>query len=81
MRPDNDMIEIMARIVRQYPQFLEFVDRWKQQELDQLPAVHENTALAQGRCLLLQEMHKHLKDAPDITAKRNSPLAANKHTA
>ena len=69
IKPDPEVIQAVALSVRQYPILQEWIDNWRTHELEQLPNVATNTALAQGRCQVLNELHKFLRDAPSISAK------------
>jgi hypothetical protein len=42
---------------------------WYRQELEQLPSVGQNVALAQGRCQVLKELHDLMKKSPEIAAE------------
>jgi hypothetical protein len=48
---------------------VKWIGDWRQGELESLPGNRDNTAVAQGRCLVLAELHKLFQDAPGITAK------------
>lgn len=63
------MVILVAKLVRQYPDFLTFISAWRMGELEQLPNAKENTALMQGRCQVLHELERFMKEAPQATAK------------
>lgn len=69
--PDPKVIKALAVIVRQYPEFLEWLNDWRVIELEKLPHVINNTALQQGRCQVLGELYKFAKEAPE-TVKAKS---------
>jgi hypothetical protein len=69
IKPDHRVTKIMALISRQHPEFLEWLAGWRAHELEQLPHAIEHTALKQGRCQVLGELHKFVKEAPEIAAK------------
>ena len=69
IKPDPEVVHALAPSVHQYPILKEWIDNWRMHELEQLPNVATNTALAQGRCQVLSELHKLLRDAPSISAK------------
>jgi hypothetical protein len=69
MRPTPQQIQMLARVTRQYPEFVEWLDAVRTQELDSLPYVVNNPALAQGRCQVLTEILKLVKDAPNLAAR------------
>lgn len=57
----------MQLIARQFPEFTEFLEQWKQAELEQLPDVVTNTGIAQGRCKVLKELTESFSKAPGWT--------------
>ena len=67
IKPDKRVMKSMQLIARQYPEFVDFLNEWKQSELDQLPDVISNIAVAQGRCKVLKELTKQLSEAPGWT--------------
>jgi hypothetical protein len=68
--PDPRVIKALASAIRQYPEVLEWLREWKDQELENLPYASSTPALAQGRCQVLSELYKFAKEAPSIvTAK------------
>jgi hypothetical protein len=75
IRPEPKVVKLMATIVRQHPDFLEWLEEWRMRELEYLPQAAINTALMQGRCQVLGELYKFAKDAPELAAKssQNSP--------
>jgi hypothetical protein len=72
IRPAPHIIHALAASVRQHPELLEWLLEWKTHELEQLPQVVNNLALAQGRCQVLGELYKLAKDAPTLVAKSSS---------
>lgn len=69
IRPEPEVIHALSATVRQYPVILEWLQAWRQHELEQLPSVTQNMALAQGRCQVLNEVEKLLRSAPEFAAK------------
>lgn len=70
IRPDPEVIEMMAKTVRQFPPLLEWLNQWYHMELERLPTVGpSNVALAQGRCQVLAEVVSLLSKSPDIAAQ------------
>jgi len=67
IKPDERVRKSMQLIARQFPDFTEFLERWKLHELEQLPDVMENTGIAQGRCKVLKELTKTFAEAPGWT--------------
>jgi len=68
-RADPDVIRQLTAIAKQYPAVVQYVSDWRMKELQALPHVGTNTAQAQGRCQVLEELHKLLLEAPTISAK------------
>jgi len=64
--PEPKVIKALALAVRQYPEVLEWLGDWKQQELDSLPYASSTPALSQGRCQVLGELYKFAKESPEI---------------
>lgn len=72
--PAPEVVAAMAGLNRQSPVVLTFLDEWLAAELKALPLVTQNTAIAQGRCQVLLELTKLLKDAPELAdTRRDSP--------
>jgi hypothetical protein len=69
IRPPPEVIKALATSVRQYPIIAEWLKEWRMHELEQLPSVAQNTALAQGRCQILTELSKFVSESPEIAAK------------
>jgi hypothetical protein len=72
IRPDNKVIKALAITARSYPEVLDWLRDWRQHELEQLPMAVNNPAPLQGRCQVLGELYKLVKDAPDLAAKESS---------
>jgi hypothetical protein len=69
IKPEPRAVKMMATVVRQHPEFLEWLDSWRLHELDQLPNALVNTAVSQGRCQVLGELYKFAKQSPELAAK------------
>ena len=69
IRPDAKALHSLAVVNKQYPEILEFIDTWRLHELETLPSVINNVALQQGRCQVLGELAKLIKEAPSTAAK------------
>ena len=52
IRPTPEVTKALAASVRQYPVIAEWFAEWRMHELEQLPNVAQNTALAQGLSLI-----------------------------
>lgn len=68
-RPDPDVVKALALTVRQFPDVQRWIEDWYRHELEQLPSVGQNVALAQGRCQVLKELHDLMKKSPDMAAQ------------
>ena len=64
-RPDPDIHWQLAVIVKSHPHVFTWLNSWYMDELKALPRATANTALAQGRCLVLQELVTLLQEAPE----------------
>lgn len=64
---DDRTRKSMQLIARQFPEFVDYLEYWKKHELEQLPDVVTNTALAQGRCKVLKELTHAFREAPGWT--------------
>lgn len=69
IRPDPKLVKSLAMIVRQYPEFMSWLEEWEMHELRQLPIALNNPAVFQGRCQVLGELVKFAKEAPALAAK------------
>lgn len=74
LKPDLKIIQSFAVIAKQYDLVLEFLDNWYRFELERLPYVTNNLAVSQGRCQVLSELVKLIREAPETVAKQSSPL-------
>ncbi len=69
IRPPDRVMQGLAAVAKQYPEIVEFLDEWKQHELETLPCVTNNVTLQQGRCQVLGEISKLVREAPTTVAK------------
>lgn len=67
LKPDNRTMKSMQIIARQFPEFVDFLEAWKLNELETLPDVVDNPGVAQGRCKVLKELTRTFKEAPGWT--------------
>jgi hypothetical protein len=68
-RPEPDVVKALAMAGHQFPELSRWIEGWFRQELEQLPSVGQNVALAQGRCQVLKELHDLMKKSPDMAAQ------------
>ena len=69
IRPDLNVVKSLATVERQHTDILKWLEAWRKHELEQLPNVTQNEALAQGRCQILAELIKLIKESPEYAAK------------
>lgn len=69
IKPDPKVVKAFAVTARQYPEILEFLKEWRFHELEQLPHAVNNAALMQGRCQVLGELYRLVKESPELAAK------------
>lgn len=69
MRPQPETTKALALAVRQFPEIQRWVDDWCAHEMEQLPSVGQNVALAQGRCQVLKELRDIMKKALELATK------------
>lgn len=79
-RPDPSTITALAQTAMQHPQVRDWISDWCRQEMEQLPAVVNNVALAQGRCQVLKELRDLVEKAPALAAQPDPRVAAHTHT-
>ena len=61
MRFSPEELQSLARVGRQYPEVTELLNRWRQDELEQLLlAPEKNTGVLQGRARMLTDVLKHM---------------------
>ena len=77
IRPTPEVMKSLAVMSRQYPEILAWLTEWQTHELEKLPSVLQNTALAQGRCQILSEVVKLIKESPDTISAKPIPAAVN----
>ena len=68
-RPDERTLKALAYVAKQFPEIKEWLDNWRMHELETLPSVTNNVTLQQGRCQVLGEIVKLIKEAPSTAAK------------
>ena len=71
IRPTPEVTKAIAIMSRQYPEVLKWLEEWRGHELEQLPSVLQNTALAQGRCQILSEITKLVKESTEIVSAKS----------
>lgn len=60
MRMTADQKHVLRQMARQFPEFVELVGQWRQDELEKLPYAKDNLGVMQGRVQTLTEMQRHL---------------------
>jgi len=69
--PDPRVIKALAVVVRQYPEVMEWIEEWRNNELGSLPYATNTSALSQGRCQVLCELYKFAKESPDLVKAKS----------
>ena len=72
-RPDARQFDEIAKVAVHNRYFVEWLDTWRQEELESLPTRKEDVATYQGRCLVLAELVKVLKESPEKAANSSRP--------
>lgn len=80
MRPSPEVIKAVALMQRQYPEVARYVSDWLSKELTDLPFALTNTAVAQGRCQVLSELHSLIEKSPDLAANPRPGKPTSTHT-
>jgi hypothetical protein len=70
IRPEPEMVEMIARMGAHYPEFTKWLESWRMHELEQLPNVAPNIVnTAQGRCQVLTELCKLVNRSRELSAQ------------
>ena len=67
--PDERAIMALAHVAQNAPAVGEWLKEWATTELKRLPAVVNHTAVAQGRCQVLEEISDLFEKAPALAAE------------
>ena len=67
-QPDKETVRAFAHIAQNVPRVAKYFEECYQTELERLPVTTNNLGVAQGRCQILGEIHKLLRDAPQSAA-------------
>lgn len=71
IQPDSDVLKAFAHVAQNVPRVGVYLTEWRDHEVSRLPVMAiGNQAVASGRCQILQEMCKLLKDAPNVGAPK-----------
>lgn len=68
-QPDPQTVEAFAQVARHNVLVKAFIKEWRDLECGRLPDVLNNTAVAQGRCQVLNELNKLISESPDLAAQ------------
>jgi len=71
INPKPEVVQSIATVYRQYPEVLEWLKEWRDHELQTLPSVLQNTALAQGRCQVLSEITRLIEQSPETFSAKS----------
>ena len=62
MRLSAEELKVFQNVTRQFPQLLEILNRWREEELEKIPyATETNLDVMRGRVQALTEMKRHLE--------------------
>jgi len=68
-QPDAETIKAFAHVAQNVPAVKKFISEWRNMEISRLPNTLNNTAVAQGRCQVLDELDKLISDSPVFAAE------------
>mgnify|MGYP003627011316 CR=1 FL=1 len=68
IQADERTLKAFSHIAQNVPIAVEWLESWRNLELDRLPQVTNNVAVAQGRCQVLGEIISLIKKAPESVA-------------
>lgn len=60
MKPTVEQLKNLRTMIRQYPEFLDYLSAWRMKELEALPFAKDNVGVQQGRVQTLTEMQRVL---------------------
>lgn len=61
MKPTHDQSSSFSSMVRHHPEFAEFIESWRREELEAIPfAVGVSLDVLRGRVQALNELQRHL---------------------
>ena len=68
IQADERTLKAFSHISQNVPVAVEWLESWHTLELERLPQVVNNVAVAQGRCQVLWELISLIKKAPESVA-------------
>jgi len=68
-QPDPQVVRAFAHIAQNVPAAKDFIHEQCKLEVNRLPSVTSNSAVAAGRCQVWQELDKLLQNAPALAAE------------
>ena len=68
IQADERTLKAFVHIAQNVPVAVEWLESWRDLELERLPQVTNNMAVAQGRCQVLGEIVSLIKKAPESVA-------------
>jgi hypothetical protein len=72
IRPDPEIVARLANIATHNKEIVQWLNNWRQHELEQLPNVSSNAVgIAQGRCQVLTELCKLVNNSREFVAQSN----------
>lgn len=81
INPDAQQIKALAYVLQNVPAVEQWLDNWAAVELDRLPlAPASSVAVQQGRCQVLREVLKALRESPTMAAHPTGKPPQPTHT-
>jgi hypothetical protein len=80
IQPDEQVIQGLFHISQNVPSVRDWLIRCADTELNRLPQTVNNTAVAQGRCQVLQELKGFLEKSPETAAQARGASRAQPRT-
>ena len=77
IQPEEHVIKSFAHIAQNVPAVKEYINAWAEMELKRLPHATNNTAVAQGRCQVLEELKNLINGSPDFSAQLRDKQPTN----
>lgn len=66
LKPEREAWKQLAQLSTNQTHLKDYLESWYDHELQQLPRTLNMTALSQGRCQVLAEICRLIKEAPEV---------------
>jgi len=73
IRPDEQTVKALAHVAQNVPAVGKWLKQWSTTELKRLPAAVNHSAVAQGRCQVLEEISDLFEQAPSLADQKRYP--------